>query len=108
MGEDGHGCCRTYGSGVPRNFVYPQSSTLMEARLNSLENKERNHNGQVLDASSGYETDRRESIGEQPNSPSSPSQLITGGSKQVYDTSPQAPLQYVLNLFCLKCCWISC
>lgn len=73
MGEDGHGYCRTYGSSVPRNFVYPQSSTpsgnsndlvqkitesiakhfeekfeRMEARLNSLENKERNHNGQVL------------------------------------------------------------
>ncbi|KAL6219804.1 hypothetical protein ACLB2K_007563 [Fragaria x ananassa] len=23
MGEDGHGYCRTYGSGVPGNFVYP-------------------------------------------------------------------------------------
>lgn len=26
MGDDGHGYCRTFGSGVPRSLVYPKES----------------------------------------------------------------------------------
>ena len=89
IGDDGHGYCRTYGSGVPRRiFVYPQSSSSSENtddlvtkitksllgklqeqqaqfqeriqeqmrqgfqqihnRINSMENKEGNHSGQVF------------------------------------------------------------
>ncbi|CAN1159718.1 hypothetical protein LINPERPRIM_LOCUS22127 [Linum perenne] len=79
MGEDGHGYCRTYGSGVPRNLVYPPSPTSPENsidvlksltktisqfgekleainnRLSSLENKLKNNNEQVLAGISDYE-----------------------------------------------------
>ncbi|CAN1125181.1 hypothetical protein LINPERPRIM_LOCUS31535 [Linum perenne] len=96
MGDDGHGYCRTYGSSVPRHLVYPKPSTLsettndllkklieevtrfgerletLEVRVNSIENRDRNLNGQNMEGSSGYEVDRRSSVGDDAHS--SPSQ----------------------------------
>ncbi|XP_040371884.1 uncharacterized protein LOC121052065 [Rosa chinensis] len=75
IGEDGHGYCRTYGSAVPRRFVYPHAPNssettddiiqkvtesvakkfqdqlnMLQARIDFLENKEKrgiDQNGQV-------------------------------------------------------------
>ncbi|XP_062012637.1 uncharacterized protein LOC133729171 [Rosa rugosa] len=98
IGEDGHGYCRTYGSGVPRRFIYPLAPSsyettddliqkvtesvskkfqdklnMLQARIDFLENKEgrgTDQIGQVPDATSGHEI-RRESIGEEGNPGSS-------------------------------------
>ncbi|CAN1145325.1 hypothetical protein LINPERHAP2_LOCUS14615 [Linum perenne] len=72
MRNDGHGYCRTYGSAVPRHLVYPKASTsfentndllkklieevkkfgerleTLEVRVNSIENRDKNLNEQVL------------------------------------------------------------
>ncbi|CAN1156671.1 hypothetical protein LINPERPRIM_LOCUS20347 [Linum perenne] len=94
MGEDGHGYCRTYGSGVPRNLVYPPSPTSPENsidvlksltetisqfgekleainnRLSSLENKLKNNNEQVLAGISDYEVNGGSFDGEEQNTSS--------------------------------------
>ncbi|KAG5553257.1 hypothetical protein RHGRI_011200 [Rhododendron griersonianum] len=39
LGKDGHGYCKTYGAGVPRNAVYGQSSRLSHASSSSTLNE---------------------------------------------------------------------
>lgn len=33
MGDDGHGYCRTFGSGVPRSLVYPKESNSSQSTV---------------------------------------------------------------------------
>ncbi|KAK9911229.1 hypothetical protein M0R45_035150 [Rubus argutus] len=90
MGDDGHGYCRTFGSGVPRSLVYPKESNSsqsttdlikeiteqvrqefqaqldqLHARIDFMQNKDRatEPSRQVPDAISGHES-LRESIGD--------------------------------------------
>ncbi|CAN1781473.1 hypothetical protein LINPERHAP1_LOCUS15445 [Linum perenne] len=90
MGKDRHGYCHTFGSSMPRSLVYPKSSSFenttdllkmiyeqlnqfgerlekLEARVISIENKERNTNETNVDGSNANKADCRSFTDEEHN-----------------------------------------